>query len=1585
MVTTVTAFCIAPTVGLCLNSNLIQIWKNIVNFCFRNFIMNIFALSRHGAFMAILFLINIGSVFSSPLLYEKIIPKTTEILMGDNSDNSFLLFQNNCYNVNSQPPNNFNIGCNNIFNGYMHSTFLAENMMWARPNLFEVYKEKLAANNESTRSLPFIGDSKTWAGTSLLATSEEKLAAKYETNRSLSFTVDSKTWAGTSLLDTSEEKLPVKKLPSKTKCPTVDDGHRTRFLQELGDFFRRNSSLFVKMDSFYTVKPQDMTKNLDDKNLFRSTLFELATQSSISWPNTHGETQSHRSSHAADWNFSGNFLADGHCSSVGFQGNFSTPGNNRNLDTWTLLRNDFHLNGALLLVGVLWLLMFVALCTLDFKHKPQAIHTQPARRKKSIRKKTRKVFSNNRDLLHSDNDTHFIIHPSVPLYNYFMPLRTDGDLEKAMDLLEIHNIPGKKQIRRASARRHALASRASAYRKMIRRGDSCCKCRSLWVTLPLFLWLVLLRSGRSLFSTLSEFKQSIHVVGAALWRSMRNSLGRKKYSCHARRSQQRQRSNRSGATRVRHITKLKQQQFPDPKNVATQSKEQTKSTNTSKYSLIFASNFGDDLGDCHVQRANAELLNTRKPTEDPHTLGTPTTPKENEIVFHAPTPSLSGQHDYEGVSIQSAAELEAYYITHAKESQEDMCANSDDLLTEQGLSFHSSIRPDATDIRLNELLQEPKEDVNSPLLATPEPVNMVFSQMSTQQLKDLHNGKRQDKRRCRPNKETRALIKAELKRREPTSPQATVKAPKHRKVHLDDLSDDDFMDSALVEAGDFGDNPPPQAGLLDLERVTGAEVHEIRVTPRRPTQDELRAKWKAIQDNPSDTLERHTEEHPSPAANDGCAKRSGRSNSSPGYELIYGCGMNGGEDEAMAAGAGAAPAGGEDATMAAGAAAAAAEAASLAAALRARWQERTSRANHQELERHELEMHDQAGDAPRVAPKERLTPVRLERFRDNLRAWSDRGGGKTEQVQVKVKEEDHEMIHVALMDYHTKNLSNATSLKRITPESVPIPLGGLVFLQLVAVPGHTLDDALYERSRKIAASLVDAGLRIAQANTPLAHSFKYYGRLERPWPLTVSVKLEVSTPDERTNFYNVINGLHKIEIEDSGNVIPLDAIWMTRDESTPRVKLRSPTMAVWMSFHHRVAGLSPRACVSAFLKWLISKVRGFERLAHFRATIELDAAGPENSIFDRILGIEVLTSPFTDITRTTRERVHFDNPRAQWRVVLSSDLAAARFDKALNAFKFALPLAGAELQQLIDHTNAPRRLSFAEDHFRYLWSAGVYELNLAVARVPRPPPVRKYILTLTMNSRHLSMTELVQAQSDGALLTQARLDILVIIKNVFALKTELSLLTSMLDFIDADTCTQNSYNTAGRWLSFSFICAAASRTFLNGLHYLMQNLMSDADFLAAVHQVAAKRGLPWSPMVTFWGARGCRWLYDRRNDLTITYESELSGRRSPLQPSVPNVPMMRDYTIDEAYVPEPADWQQVPGRQQRPALENGPVAGTEEGGVAEDEEGEDSYASATADEESGSDEDMGTTAGENKDDSEQEEGEVREEGGGGDQ
>ena len=164
--------------------------------------------------------------------------------------------------------------------------------------------------------------------------------------------------------------------------------------------------------------------------------------------------------------------------------------------------------------------------------------------------------------------------------------------------------------------------------------------------------------------------------------------------------------------------------------------------------------------------------------------------------------------------------------------------------------------------------------------------------------------------------------------------------------------------------------------------------------------------------------------------------------------------------------------------MAAGAGVAAAEAASLVAALRARWQERRARANHQEPERHEGR-HDPEGDASRIAPKERLTPVRLERFLDNLKAWSESGEGKIPLVQVTVKEEDQDMLHLALLDYHTKDLSNATSLKCITPESVPIPLGGLVFLQLVAVPSQTLDDAPYERSRRIAASLVDAGLRIA--------------------------------------------------------------------------------------------------------------------------------------------------------------------------------------------------------------------------------------------------------------------------------------------------------------------------------------------------------------------------------------------------------------------------------------------------------------------------------------------------------------------------
>ena len=85
----------------------------------------------------------------------------------------------------------------------------------------------------------------------------------------------------------------------------------------------------------------------------------------------------------------------------------------------------------------------------------------------------------------------------------------------------------------------------------------------------------------------------------------------------------------------------------------------------------------------------------------------------------------------------------------------------------------------------------------------------------------------------------------------------------------------------------------------------------------------------------------------------------------------------------------------------------------------------------------------------------------------------------------------------------------------------------------------------------------------------------------------------------------------------------MDTFWLTQgDRQTPKVKIGIPGFAIWLSFHVTVAGLSLRACIAAFLAWLIPLVRRWEQNEGVRMRLQMGAG---ERVAADILGVDVNT------------------------------------------------------------------------------------------------------------------------------------------------------------------------------------------------------------------------------------------------------------------------------------------------------------------------------------------------------------------------
>ena len=115
------------------------------------------------------------------------------------------------------------------------------------------------------------------------------------------------------------------------------------------------------------------------------------------------------------------------------------------------------------------------------------------------------------------------------------------------------------------------------------------------------------------------------------------------------------------------------------------------------------------------------------------------------------------------------------------------------------------------------------------------------------------------------------------------------------------------------------------------------------------------------------------------------------------------------------------------------------------------------------------------------------------------------------------------------------------------------------------------------------------------------------------------------------------------------DVAPINVTWLYHGQScTPKVKLSNYGLSMWMSFHHMVLRLSPRACVAAFLKWFIEKLRAFEARPATRGLL----IGGE-AVSDKITGIDFISSLPPAAEGRERQPIPFYHPSTQWMVVLT--------------------------------------------------------------------------------------------------------------------------------------------------------------------------------------------------------------------------------------------------------------------------------------------------------------------------------------------
>ena len=191
---------------------------------------------------------------------------------------------------------------------------------------------------------------------------------------------------------------------------------------------------------------------------------------------------------------------------------------------------------------------------------------------------------------------------------------------------------------------------------------------------------------------------------------------------------------------------------------------------------------------------------------------------------------------------------------------------------------------------------------------------------------------------------------------------------------------------------------------------------------------------------------------------------------------------------------------------------------------------------------------------------------------------------------------------------------------------------GVVFLLLVGVDpaGLPPSDSPTFRANYIKSCLNAVGLELSDSQydeRPRASScVRFLGNPSGNNFFNIEVMLNVNTARQQAAFYALVNGRTKLLME--ADVVPIDVAWIYQGKScTPKVKLSNYGLSMWMSFHHMVLGLSPRACVAAFLKWFIEKVRAFETRP---ATRGLLINGDSEAVSNKIAGIDFISSHRAD-------------------------------------------------------------------------------------------------------------------------------------------------------------------------------------------------------------------------------------------------------------------------------------------------------------------------------------------------------------------
>ena len=839
--------------------------------------------------------------------------------------------------------------------------------------------------------------------------------------------------------------------------------------------------------------------------------------------------------------------------------------------------------------------------------------------------------------------------------------------------------------------------------------------------------------------------------------------------------------------------------------------------------------------------------------------------------------------------------------------------NTEHLATSPPLVEHTGVESSSFDVTIaleaSESAQSPHQNPGSGNLVVDD---LIYSTMEDHQLKATLRGRVQDGgqtrnhcKRSRPSKAKRAIIKAILNRRRAEA--ATSGATST--IHLEDLSGDDEQEVVLINSADFGEYE--QNSMLAEHRSGEDQTSLLERWDQRASEDigQFQRRTKVPLCRKDGGLAHHSD---SDALLSGRSRRATRDTQGAPqtrdhksclmWELIYGCGMDGGESESTA----------------------------QTAHLLDRWNQRAADDTVPFSRRDTLQVQVR-GRAPVAAGPESLTVVNFETFRENLLRWIESAeGGRTGDFSLEIEMDDIPMIHAAMTRYHTEELTNSTPLKFLTENSAPIPAEGLVILQLVGVPPAALPDDLVQRNALLKDQLLMAGLSVNDDSTYIprartSHCFRYLGSLDAP--VTIEAMLNVTTADEHTYLYDLVNGVTKLPLDEDEECYPIDICWLYEGHATVKLKLNPFSMSLWMSFHHLVAGLAPRACVAAFLSWFLTGLRRLEANEEVRDSLRLGGT----NISDQITGMDVLTNPMVG---GVRQRVPFYHQRALWLVALCSYEAARKLEQALKEFNFTLPLAGnGTLLRNVTFNPGTNRQRNPTD-LAYLRSWGIYENNNRLAVRPPEPPA--YAVTIDMGEGEESMLELLATQiREDIVHLKLRNAILSSVWNVFRSRRSLGLLFEHKHSLEMDTAT-NPMKTEGRWFSCSFTNMGSARTFARGIQYIMEHRFNRDEVNEATAQVNAGRGLYWSPAIDFWGYKGCQWLYANSQDFTLRFQTIQGGRVSDTPLAGTNVRMMRNYVVEDDDDGDEAggEWQMAGARGgRRGARGKGRRAGGGGGGV----------------------------------------------------